>query len=223
MTRGSVALGVGRVGPVVEQRAEVDQRVAERRHVPVEHRRHPVRVGRVATGSCRASGRCAAPTPAGSRAAWPSASRRVTSVIAGMRPASTRSQRFDQPATWRPTNPCRLAEVAEPDGVGIEQVQVGQRVDDGEPHAPAGVGMVGHRRRDVAPDADAAAVLDDDEVGADHRVVVAEGVRLRRPVEVRRRGRPAPCTRGFMSWAPGAILPNGGRRTTSGVSPIQTR
>ncbi len=27
----------------------------------------------------------------------------------------------------------------------------------------------------------------------------------------------------FMSWAPGAILPNGGRRTTSGVSPIQTR
>ena len=38
---------VGRVGPVVEQRAEVDQRLAERRHVPVEDRLDAVGVGRV--------------------------------------------------------------------------------------------------------------------------------------------------------------------------------
>ncbi len=37
-------VAVGRVGPVVEQRAEIDQWVAEGGHVPVEEGDHPIRL-----------------------------------------------------------------------------------------------------------------------------------------------------------------------------------
>ncbi len=47
-------LRVRRIGPVVEQGAEVHQRVAEGRHVPVEDGGHAVGVLRGRTGSCRA-------------------------------------------------------------------------------------------------------------------------------------------------------------------------
>ena len=78
------------------------------------------------------------------------------------------------------------AEIPEADGRRVEQVQVGERVDDGEPDAAGRVVVVGHLRRDVVPHHDAAAVLDDEEVGADHAVVVAEQVAARRAVEVTR-------------------------------------
>ncbi len=43
----ATSAAVGRVGPVVEQRPQVDEGIAERRHVPVEDRPHPIGIARV--------------------------------------------------------------------------------------------------------------------------------------------------------------------------------
>ena len=144
--------GSRRVGPVVEQRAEVDQRLAERRHVPVEDRLHAVGVGRIELAVVelevvvherhprrRRQGRG---EPAAARCPSPAGRRR-----AGRGPSGCAS-----PETWRSTKPSGRPSVVEVGGGRVEQVQVGHRVDEGERDAAADVGVVGHRRRDVVAD-----------------------------------------------------------------------
>ena len=74
------------------------------------------------------------------------------------------------------------AEVGDPGLLGIEQVQFGQGVDDGEADPAGHVLVTGHARRDAAPDHLSFAVLDDEEVSAGDLVILAEQVGARRPV-----------------------------------------
>ena len=218
----SVAVDVGRVRPVVEQSPEVDQRLAERGHVPVEDRRHPIRVARVELAVVdlvvvvqhRRRGR-----PAGIVAAR----RSPTPAICGTRPVSTSSHRLRQPATWRSTNPSGRPRSPSPIASGSRRWRSARASTTANPMRRAGVDVVGHRRR-------------------------ARGPRPRRRCGTRRRGSPTRSRRGRrrtgtprgarskcgdsasaarysrrMSWAPGASWPNGGRRTTSSWSPKLTR
>jgi hypothetical protein len=63
-------------------------------------------------------------------------------------------------------------------------VQVGEGIDHCEPDAPGDVVVMRHLGGHVIPHHDAVAVLDDEEVGADDVVVVAEQVRVGGPIEV---------------------------------------
>ena len=63
----------------------------------------------------------------------------------------------------------------------VDQVQVGERVDHGEPDPAAGVRSDRELIRHVVPDHDAGAVLRDQEVGADDRLVGAVVQAQRRP------------------------------------------
>ena len=109
--RAAVARVVG-LGPVAEQRAEVDERVAERRHVPVEDRLHAVGIGGVELAVVELQvvvheGRAARGGQARGEA-------RVDLVEARLRlVARERSTRF-QPATWRSTKPSGFPRSASP-------------------------------------------------------------------------------------------------------------
>jgi hypothetical protein len=181
--QGTGAVDVGRIGPVVEQHAEIDERLTERGHVPVEDALDPIRVGRVELavvdlvvvvqhGHPRRHGGHRGRQSVGHHGhlRHPSGVDEVPSLA--------------PPGDLPLDEPVGLAEVAEADGDRVEQVQVGERVHDGEPDASGDVVVVGHLGRHVVPDHHAVAVLDDEEVGADHVVVVTERVGVGGAVEV---------------------------------------
>ena len=141
---------VGRVGPVVQRDADVDERVAERRLVPVEHRVHPVGVGGIELAVVEL-------VVVVEDRRVPAGRHRRRQPVADLLHRRRRvGQRGEIPpllpalhlALQEPVGP---AEVGEVDGGGIDGVQVGEGVDDGEPDAPADVGVVGHRRRARRP------------------------------------------------------------------------
>jgi hypothetical protein len=91
----------------------------------------------------------------------------------------------DQPPAFGPAGDLPLdealgsTEVGEADRRRGHQVELRQRLDGGEAHAAADVRVRLHRGRYGVPDDLARAVLDHQEVGADHGVVVAEQQRPR--------------------------------------------
>ena len=139
------AVDVGRVGPVVEQHAEVDERLAERGHVPVEDALDPIGVGRVELAVVDLV------VVVQHRDARRDRRHRGGQAVADgdhlRHPAGV-----DEVPALAPARHLALdeavgpAEVAEADGDRVEQVEVGERVDDGEPDAPGRVVVVGHRR-----------------------------------------------------------------------------
>ena len=149
--------------------------VAERRLVPVEHRAHAVGVGRVELAVVElvvvVEDRHVPASPASS----PPGGSPTSCISGGESGRAARSHRFFQPADLPLEEAVGAAEVGEVDGGRVDGVEVGEGVDDGEADAPTDVGVLRHRRRDGAPDDDAGAVLDHEEVGTDDRVVVAEG------------------------------------------------
>ena len=89
------------------------------------------------------------------------------------------------PATQLPLDESVGApEIGDAGFFGIEQVQVRERVNDGEADPPGRVRVTGHARRDAAPDHSSGAVLDDEEVRTCHFVVRAEKIGARGAVIV---------------------------------------
>jgi len=76
-----------------------------------------------------------------------------------------------------------LAEVGEVRGPRVERVQLGHGVDQREGDAATDVAMAAHRRRHLGADDLPAPALHDEEVGAEHRVIVAEEIGAGRAVE----------------------------------------
>ena len=127
-----------------------------------------------------------------------------------------------QRRTWRFRYPVGLAEVAEPDGVRVDRVQVGQHLDSASTHALM-VCLIAERRQFVGvAGSPSRHVLDHLERRAEHRVVVAHrharatGTGVSSTTATTRYSR-------AMSWADGVSPCNGGRRSTHFESSSRTR
>ena len=176
---------VGRIGPVVQQDAEIDERVAERGHVPVEDRLAPDRDRRGRTGSCRACSRCGAPTAAATRGSC-SASRVADGVHQrlgvrrrGERPSASSIRR---PGARR--SPPDGRGPPSPQATGSSGVQLGEASTTAKPTRRPTSSWPCIEGGTAAPDHLAGPVLDEQEVRADHRVVLTEEEGSGRPVEV---------------------------------------
>ena len=135
--------------PVDEHHPDVGQRVAERRHLPVEDRLDPARRRRGRAGSCPAGsrrGRC-------STAGWPAPSRPAgrparrgpgRSLVAGGVPLLGPAPHLAGGEALGP------AEVGEADRVVVDRVQVGQDVDQALADRPALGRLVGVAGRELA-------------------------------------------------------------------------
>ena len=107
------------------------------------------------------------------------------SVHLGRRSSGRASaQRLAQPSSWRSTKPSggRGRQAARG---GIEGVEIGHRLDEREREPAAGLGMRAQGGGQRVAHHLAAAALHHEEVGAEHRRVVAEEIPARRAVEVR--------------------------------------
>ena len=143
---------------------------------------------------------------------------------AGRRRGATSAQRVGPAGDLAVDEAVGPPEVDEVAGGGVEQVQVGHGVDEGEADAAADVGVA----RPSTPgtlvaDHLAAAPLHDEEVGADAPSWSSQNRYARGARSKSRHSRDSTRNSRFMSWAPGAITPNGGRRSTSSVSPKRSR
>ena len=183
MARTPGSLTVGGIRPVVQEGAEVDERVAERRHVPVEDREDPVRVGRIELTVVElevvVDDRGAAQGRQAAREA------RVHRVDRGRRVLEAGELPALRPSLELPLDePRRSAEIPEVTRVGIEPVQLGHGVDEREGDPSADIAMTLHRGRDRGAHDLAASALHHEEVAPEHGRIVAEDVRAWRAVEV---------------------------------------
>ena len=182
MAHPARARRIARVGPVVEQRPEVDQRLTQRRHVPVEDRLDAVGVGRVelAVVELQVVVHDRHPGRRGQRrlqAQGQLVHDRGTVVGTHQVPPGPPAGHLAG------REALGLAQVGHAGRRRVEQVQLGHGVDEGEAHPAVDVGVVGHGRRHAVAHDLAAATLHHHEVRADDLVVVAEQERPGRPVE----------------------------------------
>ena len=174
---------IGGIRPVVQEGAEVDEGVAERRHVPVEDREDPVRIGRIELTVVELEVVVDDRDAAQARQAAREAS--VERVDRGRRVLEAREPPPLGPSLQLPLHePGRSAEIPEVTRVGIEPVQLGHGVDEREGDPSADLAMTLHPGRDRGAHDFATAALHHEKVGAEDGGVVAEDVRARGPVEV---------------------------------------
>ncbi len=160
---------IGRLAPVSAQRAEVDQRIAERRHVPIEDRRHAIGILGLELAvvelqivvqhadALRRRHRCFEP-------AVHFVEQRHVFVFCEF-PA--RGPTLDLPLY----ESVRTTEVAESVCIRIDVVQIGHRIDQRVTRAFREAWMRQHGVGEAVADHHAGTPLHDDELRADHRLV----------------------------------------------------
>ena len=174
---------VGWLFPVAHERAEVDERVADRGHVPVEDRRHTVGFAGCEHGvvelevvvedrhsSRRRPGRHEELVDLVEPGIGP-----VVDPVPAMVPSGELP--FDETV--------RTSEPIEPDRFRLDRVEVGERVDQCHRDPVSGIGSVREPRGDLIAHDQSPATFDDEERSTDDRQVVAERQRAGCPVEHR--------------------------------------
>ena len=130
--RGALLAGLR---PVDEHHPDVGERVAERRHLPVEDRLDPARARPGRAGSCPAGSRRGRCSTAGSPAPSRPAGRRARRGPGRSR-SRVASHCLVQRRTWRAAKPSGRPKSARPDRVVVDGVQVGQHVDQAARRPP---------------------------------------------------------------------------------------
>ena len=164
-------LVVTRLDPVGQRAAEIHQRVADGRHLPVEDAGHP-QLARATGRGCRSGSRCGSGTARGRRAGA-AASQPVTGDQSPRSSVAARASRSVHPPTWRATYPSpRFSS----DSAGIAATSTAWRSTSTSHAAAAERGhVVGRRLETQAPPGDRALEpLHHVELRADDRLVATE-------------------------------------------------